>query len=118
MDIVFIKGLTIDTVIGVYDWEKKIRQSIMLDIEMKFDIKNAAQSDNIKDALDYKAISKCIINFVKNTKFELVETLAEEVCKIIIQEFAVSSVKLKLDKGKALSGADGVGVIIEREKKC
>lgn len=117
MDTVFIKGLTIDTVIGIYDWEKKIRQDITLDIEMDFDIKNAAKSDDIKDTLDYKTIGKRIIAFVKESKFELVETLAEEICKIIVVEFGVAQVKLKLDKGDALRGASGVGVIITRNTK-
>jgi dihydroneopterin aldolase len=117
MDIVFINGLKIDTVIGIYDWEKKIRQDIVLDIEMDFDISKAGKSDDIKDTLDYKTIGKRLIDFVQNSKFELVETLAEEICKIILTEFSVSFVKLKLDKGTALRGASGVGVIIERGKR-
>jgi len=114
MDIVFINGLKIDTVIGIYDWEKKIRQDIVLDIEMEFDISKAGKSDDIKDTLNYKSIGKRIIDFVKNAKFGLVETLAEEICKIIVCEFKVKSVKLKLDKGEALRGASGVGVVITR----
>ena len=115
MDIVFINGLKIDTVIGIYDWERKIKQEIILDIEMSFDIKKAAKSDNIEDTLDYKSVSKRITSFVQEQRFELVEKLAEAITTIILTEFPVTKVKLKLDKGKALTGASGVGVIIERE---
>ncbi|SFV67099.1 Dihydroneopterin aldolase [hydrothermal vent metagenome] len=114
MDIVFIKGLKIDTVIGIYDWERKIRQDIILDIEMSFDIKKAGKTDDIKYTLDYKTVAKRLITFVQKSQFELVETLAEKICYIILEEFDVKKVKLKLDKGKALTHADGVGVIIER----
>jgi dihydroneopterin aldolase len=114
MDIVFIKGLKIDTVIGIYDWERKIRQNIILDIEMSFDIKKAAQTDLIEHTLDYKSVSKRLISFVQEVKYELVEKLAEEICNIILNEFPVKKVHLKLDKGKAVTGADAVGVIIER----
>jgi dihydroneopterin aldolase len=116
MDIVFIKGLKIDTIIGIYDWEREIRQEITLDIKMSFDIAKAAKSDDIIDTLDYKAVSKRIKDFVQNAKYELVETLAEEITKIILTEFNVKKVKLKLDKGKAVTDADGVGVIITRKK--
>lgn len=114
MDVVFIQGLKIDTVIGVYDWERKIRQDITLDIKMAFDLKAAAKTDHIDQTLDYKAVSKRLIGFVQTSKFVLVETLAEKIAQIILDEFAVSTVKLKLNKGKAVTGAQGVGVIIER----
>ena len=117
MDIVFIQGLKIDTVIGIYDWERKIRQNIVLDLEMEFDIDTASKTDDIKKALNYKDISKRIIDFVKNSQFKLIETLAEKISKIIINEFGVNKVKLTLNKGEALTGAKGVGVIIERYKK-
>jgi dihydroneopterin aldolase len=114
MDIVFIKGLKIDTVIGIYDWERKIRQNIILDIEMSFDIKKAAQTDLIENTLDYKAVSKRLISFVQEAKYELVEKLAQEICNIILNEFPVKKVRLKLDKGKVVTDSDAVGVIIER----
>jgi 2-amino-4-hydroxy-6-hydroxymethyldihydropteridine diphosphokinase len=116
MDIVFIQGLKIDTIIGIYDWERKIRQDIVLDIEMSFDIKKAGKSDKIELALNYKDVSKRIITFVKNSKFKLIETLAEKITEIIITEFNVEKVKLTLNKGEALTGAKGVGVIINRCK--
>jgi dihydroneopterin aldolase len=114
MDIVFVQGLKVDTVIGIYDWERKIRQDIILDIEMSSDIAKAAATDHIDQALNYKDICKRIISFVKESEFQLVETLAENICQIILNEFDVSWVKLKLNKGEAITGAEGVGVIIER----
>ena len=114
MDTVFIQGLKIDTVIGIYDWERKIRQKIVLDIEMSTDISTAASTDHIDQALNYKDICKRLCSYVGDSKFQLVETLAEEICQIIIKEFGVHWVKLKLNKGEAITGAEGVGVVIER----
>lgn len=114
MDIVFIQGLKIDCVIGIYDWERKIRQNIVLDIEMSTDIQVAGETDNIDQTIDYKAVSKRLIHFVQTSKFQLVETLAEKITQIIIKEFDVKKVKLTLNKGEAVTGAQGVGVIIER----
>ena len=117
MDVVFIKGLKVDTVIGIYDWEREIRQEIVLDIEMSADVSNAATTDNIEQALNYKDVCRRLSEFVKASEFLLVESLAEEICQIIINEFNVNWVRLKLDKGEAITGAEGVGVIIERAKK-
>ncbi len=86
MDIVFIQGLKIDTVIGIYDWEREIRQDIVLDIEMSADIKAASETDHIDQTLDYKAVSKRLIDFVRASEFQLVETLAENIAGIILNE--------------------------------
>ncbi|MCF7976446.1 MAG: dihydroneopterin aldolase [Chromatiaceae bacterium] len=114
MDIVFIKGLRIETVIGIYDWEKAIRQPVVLDIEMGTDVRRGAISDKIEDALDYKAVSKRLKQFVGESRFELVETLAERCAAIILEEFSVPWVRLSLNKIGAVTDAEGVGVIIER----
>jgi 7,8-dihydroneopterin aldolase/epimerase/oxygenase len=117
MDIVFIHDLQIETVIGIYDWERKIRQVISLDIEMATDISQAAQSDNIDDTLSYKTVAKRLIEFVENSEFELVEALAEEICSIVRGEFGVPWVKLTLHKPGAVRGSKSVGVIIERGER-
>lgn len=114
MDIVFIHDLQIETVIGIYDWERKIRQIISLDIEMAADIQKAAQSDNIDDTLSYKTVAKRLIEFVEQSEFELVEALAEKICSIILEEFSVPWVRLSLSKPGAVRGSRAVGVIIER----
>jgi 7,8-dihydroneopterin aldolase/epimerase/oxygenase len=114
MDLVFIEDLRIDTVIGIYDWERRTRQTIALDIEMGFDNAKPAASDAIGDTLDYKAVSKRLIAFVEGSSFQLVETLAEHCAAIIRDEFGVAWLRLKLSKPGAVRGAKAVGVVIER----
>ncbi len=117
MDIIFLGGLEIETIIGIFDWERETKQKIILDIEMAFDIKKAAQSDDIEDTLDYKAVSKNVIAFVEGSSFFLVEKLAEEITQLILNDFSVPWVKLTLNKKGAISGASDVGIIIERGAK-
>ncbi|HLS83524.1 MAG TPA: dihydroneopterin aldolase [Arenimonas sp.] len=117
MDKVFIEGLQIECVIGIYDWERKIRQPVLLDIEMAFDNTRPAGTDAIEDTLDYKAVSKRLIQFVSESSFGLVETLAERCAAIILDEFGVRQLRLKLSKPGAVRGARAVGVIIERSRQ-
>ncbi len=114
MDTVFIEALEVETVIGIYDWERKIRQKIVLDIEMGFDNTRAAASDKIEDTVNYKAVAKRLIGFIEGSSFELVETLAEHCAAIIRDEFGVPWVRLKLAKPGAVRGSRSVGVVIER----
>lgn len=116
MDIIFIRDLRIDTVIGIYDWERAIKQTIHLDLEMGTDIARAAATDHIDDTLNYKAVSKRVIAFVEESSFQLVETLAERIVELVLSEFDVPWMRLTLNKGGAVRGAKGVGVIIERSK--
>lgn len=118
MDTVFIRDLQIETVIGIYDWERKVRQIISLDIDMATDIRKAAGSDNIDDTLSYKLVAKRLIEFVEQSQYELVETLAEKICEIILEEFGVPWVRLTLNKPGAVRGSKSVGVIIERGQKA
>jgi len=117
MDIVFLKDLRIETVIGVYDWEREVKQTVVLDVEMSADIAKAAASDHIDDTLDYKSVAKRLIEFVEQSEFQLVETLAERCTQIIREEFGVAWVRLILNKIGAVSNARDVGVIIERGEK-
>ncbi len=114
MDKVFIEDLRIQTVIGVFDWEREITQTVSLDLEMGFDIRAAAASDHIDDTLDYKAVAKRLIAFVEGSEFQLVEALAEHCANIVLGEFPVTSLRLKLSKPGAVRGSSAVGVIIER----
>jgi dihydroneopterin aldolase len=114
MDIIFLKGLTIQTVIGIYDWERTIRQTVVIDLEMATDIRKAAATDDITYTLDYKAVSKRVIGFVEESSFFLVETLAEKITQILLEEFGVPWVRLTLNKKGAISGASDVGIQIER----
>ena len=117
MDIVYIRDLKVDTVIGIFDWERRIRQTVSLDLEMATDIRKAAASDNIADALDYKAVGKRLITFIQASEYQLVETLTEKVAEIVQSEFNVSWLRLRLSKPGALRGSKDVGVIIERGDK-
>ena len=114
MDTVFIEDLRIDTVIGIYDWERRVRQTLSFDIEMAFDNTVPAASDDIAFTLNYKDVSKRLIDYVSASSFGLVETLAEHCVAIIREEFAVSWVRMKLSKPGAVRGAKSVGVRIER----
>ncbi|MGB4344449.1 MAG: dihydroneopterin aldolase [Moraxellaceae bacterium] len=117
MDIVYIRDLKIETVIGIFDWERRIRQTISIDLEMATDIRKAAASDNIADALDYKAVAKRLIGFVGESEFLLVETLSEKVAEIVQKEFSVPWLRLRLSKPGAVRGSQDVGIIIERGSK-
>ena len=117
MDIIYIKDLRIDTIVGIYDWERRVRQTVILDIEMGTDIKRSAQSDAIKDTLNYKAVAKRLISFVEKSNYQLVETLAENIAEILLSEFNVPWLRLQLNKQGAVRGVRDVGVIIERGKK-
>ena len=114
MDIIFLSELRIDTVIGIFDWERRIKQTVIFDVEMAADIRKAAASDSIEDTLDYKAVAKRIIQFVEESEFQLVETLAESVAQMILAEFNVPWLRLKLNKTGAIRGAKDVGILIER----
>jgi 2-amino-4-hydroxy-6-hydroxymethyldihydropteridine diphosphokinase len=116
MDRVFIEGLEIEALIGIYDWERRIRQPLLFDLEMAFDNRKPAASDAIADTLDYKAVSKRLVTFVSASSFGLVETLAERCAEIVLREFGVESLKLKLSKPGAVRGARAVGVTIERDR--
>ena len=117
MDIIFLGGLEIETIIGIYDWERETKQTVVLDIEMAFDIQKAAETDDIQYALDYKTVSKRIISFVETSQFLLVERLICEIASIIRNEFNVPWVKITLNKKGAIRGASDVGIIIERGEK-
>jgi dihydroneopterin aldolase len=113
-DRVLIEGLEIRTIIGIYDWEREIRQSVRLDLEMAWDISVAAKSDDISNTLDYKAVSKRLISFVEASSFGLIEALAEHCAKIVLEEFAVPWLRLKMSKPGAVRGSENVAVLIER----
>ncbi len=117
MDIVFLRELRIETIVGVYDWEREIRQPVVLDIEMAADTARAAATDRIEDALDYHAVSERLREFVGTASFRLVETLAEGCAGIVLGEFGVPWVRIRLNKVDAIEHAAGVGVVIERGRR-
>ena len=114
MDIVFIRQLDIETVIGVYDWERTVRQKVSLDLEMGTDIRRAAAGDTLEHTLDYQAVATRLTEFVSHSEFLLVETLAEQCADIVLREFNVPWLRLRVAKPGAVREARDVGVIIER----
>lgn len=117
MDIIYLRDLRIETVIGIFDWERATRQTVSLDLEMAADIRRAAATDGIEDTLDYKAVVKRIIEFVGASSFQLVETLAERTAEIVLSEFDVPWLRLRVSKPGAVRGAQDVGVLIERGER-
>ena len=115
-DIVFIEDLQIETVIGIFGWERKVRQTVSLDLEMSGDIAHAARYDSIDHTLNYKAVAKRLIGFVEASEFQLVETLAQRCAEIVLDEFDVRWLRLKVSKPGAVRGSRNVGVLIERHR--
>ena len=113
-DIIYIKDLRIETIIGIFDWERKVKQEVSIDMEFPFDCKKAAATDSIEDTIDYKAITKGVIKFVEDSSFQLQETLAESIATLVKDEYGVKSIKLRVSKPGALRGAKDVGLIIYR----
>ena len=116
MDIIFLTGLTTECIIGIWDWERKVRQKVVIELEMGADIRNAAASDHIDVTLDYKKVSKRVLGFVSESEFQLVETLTEQIARIIVTEFDVPWVRVRLNKQGAIRGSRDVGILIERRR--
>ena len=114
MDIIFLHDLRVETTIGIWDWERNIRQTVAIDLDMAADIRKAAASDSVDDTLNYKSVAKRVQAFVDESSFQLVETLAENIASIVLEEFEVAWVRVKVDKPGAIRGSKSVGVLIER----
>ncbi len=117
MDIVYIRNLKVETVIGVFDWEREVKQVVSLDLEMASSILAAAKTDDIIHALNYKSISKRLTGFIQEQQFQLIESMAEKVAEIVLNEFGVPWLRLRISKPGALRGSEDVGIIIERGTK-
>ena len=114
MDIIFLHDLEVEATIGIFEWEKRIKQKVRIDLEMAADTTKAASTDSIKDTLDYKAVSKRVIQFVEGSRYELIETLIEKVAAILITEFNIPWVRVTIRKPGAVRGSQDVGITIER----
>ena len=115
-DTIFLTDLRIETIVGIWEWERKIRQTVSIDLEMGADIRHAAASDNIEDTLNYNQVAKRVQQFVGESEFQLVETMAEKTAALILAEFDVPWVQIRVNKPGAIRGARDVGVLIRREK--
>ena len=117
MDKIHLNNLKIDTIIGIYQWERETKQTLGFDLEMDWDIRKAATSDNITDTLDYGAIAQQIVSFVEASSYQLIETLAEELCNLLLEQFPIPRLKLTISKPVALHGQNLAKIIIERSQK-
>ncbi len=117
MDKIFLNELKVETIIGIWEWERQIRQTVVIDLEMSADIARAAASDSVEDTLNYKSVAKRIQQFVGDSSFQLVETLAERIAGIVRDEFGVQWVKVRVNKPGAIRGSRDVGVLIERGQR-
>jgi dihydroneopterin aldolase len=114
MDKIFLTSLTTECIIGIWDWERQVKQTVIIDLELATDVRKAAATDHIDQALDYKRVAKRLLAFVSESQFQLIETLTERIAELVIQEFSVSWVHVRLNKQGAIRGARDVGIEIER----
>ncbi|MET0533067.1 MAG: dihydroneopterin aldolase [Steroidobacter sp.] len=114
MDKIFLTQLSVECIVGIWDWERRVKQTVVIDVEMAADIRRAAATDSIDDTIDYKRVAKRLLAFVGDSQYQLVETLTEQIARVIVTEFGVSWVKVRLNKRGAIRGARDVGIEIER----
>ncbi len=114
MDKIFLNDLKIDAIIGIYEWERKTRQTLGFDLEIDWDIRPAAASDDIKQTLDYGEVANTIVRFVEKSEYQLIETLAEDLCKLLLDKFSIPKLKLTLSKPVTLYGQNTAKIVIER----
>ena len=117
MDKIFLNELKVDTIIGIWDWERQIRQTVVIDLEMSADIAKAAATDSVEDTLNYKSVAKRLQTFVSESSFQLVEPLAERIAGIVRDEFGVQWVRVRVNKPGAIRGSRDVGILIERGQR-
>ncbi|HYM43074.1 MAG TPA: dihydroneopterin aldolase [Steroidobacteraceae bacterium] len=115
-DRIFLHGLTADCIIGFIDWERRVRQTVVVDLEMPVDCRHAALSDEVADTLDYKKVAKRALEFISSSEFKLVETLAQRLALLILAEFGVAWVRVSVNKPGAIRNSRDVGVVIERSR--
>jgi 7,8-dihydroneopterin aldolase/epimerase/oxygenase len=116
MDKIFLRALKTEAIIGIFDWERQVKQTVIVDIEISADIRKAALSDSIDDTLNYKRVAKRVLAFVEESKFHLVETLAEHIAMLILEDFGIAWVHISLSKPGAIRSSRDVGVSLERDR--
>jgi 7,8-dihydroneopterin aldolase/epimerase/oxygenase len=114
MDKIFLTALNVECIVGIWDWERRVKQTVIIDVELAADIRRAAATDSIEDTIDYKRVAKRLLQFVGESQYQLVETLTEQIGRVLITEFGVAWCKVRLNKRGAIRGARDVGIEIER----
>jgi len=117
MDKIFIHALKTEAIVGIFDWERQVKQTVIIDLEFSADIAKAALSDSIDDTLNYKRVTKRVLAFVEGSQFHLVETLAEHIAMLMLEEFGVAWVRISLSKPGAIRSSRDVGVVLERDRE-
>jgi dihydroneopterin aldolase len=117
MDTIFLNALTVECIVGIWEWERRVKQRVILDVEMAADIRKAAATDHIDSTIDYKKVAKRLLAFVADSQFHLVETLTERIAQLIVTEFGVTWVRVRLNKQGAIRNARDVGIQIERRSE-
>ncbi len=117
MDKIFVHALKTEAIIGIFDWERQVKQTVIIDIEISADVRKAAISDSIDDTLNYKRVAKRVLAFVEASKFHLVETLAEHIAMLMLEDFGIAWVRIALSKPGAIRSSRDVGVILERDRE-
>ena len=117
MDKIFLTDLKVDTIIGIYEWERNTTQTLQFDLEFDWDIQTAAASDDIKDTLDYGAVAEVLVNFVQESRYQLIETLAESVCRLLLERFPIGVITLSLTKPVKLHGQNFARIQITRHSR-
>jgi dihydroneopterin aldolase len=116
MDKIFIHALKTEAIIGIFDWERQVKQTVIVDIEISADVRKAALSDSIADTLNYKKVAKRVLAFVEESQFHLVETLAEHIAMLLLEDFGIAWVRISLSKPGAIRSSRDVGVLLERDR--
>ncbi len=116
MDKIFIHALKAEAIIGIFDWERQVKQTVLIDVELSADIRKAALTDAVADTVNYKAVAKRILSFIEASEFHLVETLAEHIAMLVLEDFGVACVSIKLSKPGAVRNSRDVGVALERDR--
>jgi 7,8-dihydroneopterin aldolase/epimerase/oxygenase len=116
MDKIFLHALKTEAIIGIFDWERQVKQTVIIDIEISADVRKAALSDSIHDTLNYKRVAKRVLGFVEESSFHLVETLAEHIAMLLLEDFGVTHVRISLSKPGAIRSSRDVGVTVDRDR--
>src|ERR1700694_3331164 len=116
MDKIFIHALKTEAIIGIFDWERQVKQTVIIDIEISSNVRKAALSDSIDDTLNYKRVAETVLAFVEESQFHLVETLAEHIAMLLLEDFGLAWVRISLSKPGAIRSSRDVGVLVERDR--
>ena len=115
-DRIFLRGLTAECIIGFIDWERRVKQTVVVDLELPVDCRQASSSDEVADTVDYKKVAKRVLAFIEASEFKLVETLAQRLALLLLEEFGLEWLRLSINKPGAIRNSRDVGVFIERSR--